>query len=404
MPLPPACTIFAETTDPVEILRTFWQQALGWAGPAGLAAAFVAATALGVQLYYLLGAYRRIAGYRNKPVPPGTPLPAVSAVVALHDPDYRWLEHTLPLLLGQEHPQFELVVVDVAGSEDFTERLAALAAADGRLTVTRMKKDPRFPINDKLAHNVGIKAARYECVVLTLPDSRPASPRWLTAMAKGFMSAGLVLGFAAPERGRKGRGRLAAADNAAVGTRWLGAAVKGKPYRGTVRNLGFTRGLYFARGGFNRLNLNVGEGDLFVQAAAADSPAAVVAGPRSTVLYRVPGGASAWTAVRLRDSYAVKFYPRRAKLFIGAELWSRALFFAAAAAAAVLLPPAGALAAAGAVALRFLTALAVARRTCVRLGQRGLVLTFPLTDLLDPAWEAYLAVRRRFKTPPGVWK
>lgn len=265
--------------------------------------------------------------------------------------------------------------------------------------------DARFPISDKMAFNVAIKAARYDNILLTTVDSRPASLQWIARMARGFDGAGIVIGYCGMEGASAFSSRLIRLDNAARAIRWLSAAMHGKPYRGTLQNIGFTKALYFGNGGFNYLNMNIGEDDLFIQKLLeTGTAAAVIVSSNSTVRQKIWGGTGWWYADRCMRSNAFRHYPAKVKTFVAAELWSRALFFAAAAAAVVLFPPELKLFAAGLLLIRFGLILFEMRRITRRLSEKGLMRAVPLYDLCSPLYEAWMAADRKFRRSPGLWR
>ena len=191
--------------------------------------------------------------------------------------------------------------------------------------------------------------------------------------------------------------------NMATSMRWLSSAVRHRPYRGTLGNIGFTKKIYFEARGFNHLNLNMGEDDLFVMKIASAANTTTTIGGSSTVSQVAWGGLGWWHKRRMRLSYPYKFYPKRVKWGTGVELWSRALFFAVAIAVVLLLPAAAAIVAGSAVVLRLLVVWLVAKRTARRLSERGLLIAWPLYDLLAPLAEALLAIERAF-VPKYKWR
>lgn len=356
-----------------------------------------------VQLVYYIGPYGRISTYRNPQPSPEAKEVGISVIVPLFDADFGFLNERLPVLLSQTLKNYEVVLVNVTGDEDFSEHIKLLKITQPRLNSTKLKVDPAFPISTKMALNVGIKAAHYDHLIFTLPDCTPASERWAEMFARGFVGHDVVLGYAslAPRKGWWSRTMRCA--NMATSMRWLSSAVRQRPYRGTLCNIGFTKKVYFEARGFNHLNLNMGEDDLFVMKIASAANTTTTIGGSSTVSQVAWGGLGWWHKRRMRLSYPYKFYPKRVKWGTGVELWSRALFFAVAIAVALLLPAAAAIVAGSAVVLRLLVVWLVAKRTARRLSERGLLIAWPLYDLLAPLAEALLAIERAF-VPKYKWR
>ena len=356
-----------------------------------------------VQIVYHIAFYGRISTYRNPQPSAEAKEVGISVIVPLFDADFGFLNERLPVLLAQTLKNYEVVLVNVTGDEDFSEHIKLLKITQPRLSSTKLKVDPAFPISTKMALNVGIKAAHYDHLIFTLPDCTPSSERWAEMFARGFVGHDVVLGYAslAPRKGWWSRTMKCA--NMATSMRWLSSALCRRPYRGTLCNLGFTKKIYFEARGFNHLNLNMGEDDLFVMKIASAANTTVTIGGASTVSQVAWGGLGWWKKRRVRLSYPYKFYPKRVKWGTGVELWSRALFFAAAIAVALLLPLPSAIVAGSAVALRLLVVWLVAKRTARRLSERGLLIAWPLYDFFAPLAEALLAIERVF-VPKYKWR
>lgn len=357
-----------------------------------------------VQLCYYLVVYGRIRGYRNPAPSEAASQLGISVIIPLYESDNGFLFERLPLFLQQRHVNYEVVVVDVTGDKEVSDQLSLMRIKWGdRLSTTRLAADPHYPISTKMALNVGIKAARYENLLFTLPDCTPRSERWAEVMARGFVEHDVVLGYASlmPRKGMWNRTIRCA--NMALAMRWLSAAVAHHPYRGVLANLGFKKTTYFAARGFNHLNLNMGEDDLFVQKIARRDNTVVIVGGSATLDRRAWGGLEWWLPRRMRLSYPFAFYPARAKWAIGVELWSRAMFFVAATTVAILLPPYAKMVAGGVVMLRYVLVWWQAKRLSRRLSERGFLSMYWLYDLVAPAVEAVLAVWRKF-IPKYKWR
>ena len=96
----------------------------GWEGIA-LAGAVLAM--FGVQLYYYIFVYGRIPGYKNNRRPAVLEAdPQVSVVIPLFSEDYSFVEERLPLILAQNCPEFEVVLVYVGHDSAFYEEIVRL--------------------------------------------------------------------------------------------------------------------------------------------------------------------------------------------------------------------------------------------------------------------------------------
>lgn len=357
-----------------------------------------------VQLCYYLFHYGRIRSHRNPSAPEQPSNEGVSVVIPLYDADHGFLNERLPLFLAQKMQNYEVVVVDVTGDVEISEQLSLMRiTSSDRLTTTRLTADKHMPILTKMALNVGIKAARYENIIFTLPDCTPRSERWAEMMARGFVGHDVVLGYAALSHAKGLAGKLIRCANLALSVRWLALAVGRHPYRGTLCNLGLKKSLYFAARGFNHLNINMGEDDLFVMTVANRENTVATMGGSSTIDFRAWGGLRWWFKRRLRLSYPYRFYPARVKWTTGVELWSREIFFLAVIGVALFLPLYAKVAAGVVLLLRYVLVWWQMKRLSRRLSERGFLSMYWLYDLVAPTVEAVLAVRRRM-IPKYKWR
>ncbi|WP_300739795.1 glycosyltransferase [uncultured Alistipes sp.] len=362
----------------------------GWPGAA---LAGVLLLTFGLQLYYYIFVYGRIPGYKNnRRAATRQEEPPVSVIVPMFSEDYSFVEERLPLILAQSYPDFEVVIVYVGHDTDFYEDLGQLKASFPQIVTTKIHLDPRFPISRKMALNVGIKSAHYECMVFTSTDAVPQTDRWLSLMAKGFQRGDIVVGYCGLEPAKGFTNYLMRTWRMMHSVDWIARAVRRRPYRGTLHNYGFTKSLYFGANGFSHLNMNIGEDDLFMQRVMTRDNVSVILSPRAMLREKTWGGMKWWMSQLRYYGSSFRFYPRGVKWYIRWEMISRVLFFAAVVAAAVLLPLEFGLAAAGLLVLRYAAVAVEVRRIARRLGEGGIVLRYFVYDLLSPLWAAALRV------------
>ena len=141
-----------------------FEQILSCYGWEGAALAGATLLMLGVQLYYYIFVYGRIPGYKNNRRPQTMDRePPVSVVVPLFSEDYSFVEERLPLILAQNYPDFEVVIVYVGHDSDFYEDLVRLKQSFPQNTTTKIHHDLFGPGIQKLTAG-GFKTARRGCV------------------------------------------------------------------------------------------------------------------------------------------------------------------------------------------------------------------------------------------------
>ncbi|WP_435969735.1 glycosyltransferase [Streptomyces sp. Qhu_M48] len=201
----PAATVvgaYAEGEDPAEVLAALARPRLAAAGTPRTAAEHLAAERAVAES---AGAERpaaeradaeRLAAERpegraeTRPAPPRT-----SVVVATRERPEQ-LARALDSLLAQDHPDFELVVVDNAPLTTDTHALVTRKYTD---RVRYVREDTPGLAT---AHNTGLAAAGGAVVAFT-DDDVIADPHWLTALTEPFAAdpgLGCVTGLILPAR------------------------------------------------------------------------------------------------------------------------------------------------------------------------------------------------------------
>lgn len=131
-----------------------------------------------VQLFYLFVLGRFIFGNRKKKQE--EKFPSVSIIVSSRNFSEQWKE-MLPVLLSQEYPDFEVVVVNDCSSDNTEWTLRELSMQYANLKSTQIHQETDFP--NALAITVGIRAATKEWVLFLNPLCRISGDNWLKQYA-----------------------------------------------------------------------------------------------------------------------------------------------------------------------------------------------------------------------------
>lgn len=358
-----------------------------------------------IQLHYYFGVYGKLPRFRNnRGIRQDIPSPPVSVIVVVRENSYYFIENTLPLLLGQQYDEFEVIVVDCSYNDEIGEILHDKSLEAPNLHVTCIRQQLNQEHSIKLALTVGIKAARYEHLVFTTQDSYPVSDKWLSLMAKGFICGDIVIGYCGIELKKGMANRWIRCSRLIDSVRYLSAAIRGHAYRGIDHNIGYTKSLYFDNRGFTHLNMNIGSDDLFVQKIVRQDNVSVVMNPNATVRQLQYGGLGWWYSVCKYFGHAFRYYPARAKRGVRRELTSRFLFFAAATATATLLPVPFFGIPLFFVVLRLVLVELKMRKIGLRLGEKGFLGMYILYDLWAPLGGFLMTLGRRLRPNKSIWR
>lgn len=372
----------------------------GWAGIA-LVVLMLGAFIAQICRYIV---YARVAGFRlSRRTKIREQEPPVSVIVPIFSEDVDYLDSGLIALLTQEYYDFEVVAVYIGNDDNFYADLKHLHNGYPHLTTTQIKFSPRYPISNKTALNVGIKSAHNECVLITSTEAHPASERWLSLMAKGFLYGDIVLGYSNVER-KSGLANLFFRKYSFTESlAWIASSIDGATYGATRHNYGFTKSLYFSVRGFNYLSLNAGEDDLFVESISTDENVSVVLSPRARCAERCWGGWS-WHADRVKTiAQTRKHYSSYARTYTDSELCSRFVFLLSAVATLVLMPTELKIFAATLLVLRYTIASFSLMRAANRIGEQSIAPWGILFDIVEPAARIILR-NTRHRRPNNEWR
>ncbi len=256
--------------------------------------------------YYFLTAIS-VSLYKLKPHPVN--YPPVSVVVCARNEEEN-LKQFLPLLLEQEYPEFEVVVVNDCSWDESEKVLESLQARHRNLVVREIKEVEGREHGKKFALTIGIKAARYETLLLTDADCKPSSSDWITHMINGYgESHELVLGYGKYERKSGFLNRMIRFDTFFIGVHFLARAMRGQTYMGVGRNLSYKRNLFFKVRGFaSHIHIWSGDDDLFVQEVATNKNVSVVLDKGAFTISEPKSSWKSWFLQKKRHHSTARHY------------------------------------------------------------------------------------------------
>ncbi len=346
-----------------------------------------------IQLTYLFYIYNRIHRKRHKEACAETPseTPPLSVIIVTKDSGEA-LNRNLPQILKQDYPEFEVIVVnDMSAGED-EDILKRLSEKYTNLYHTFIPQTARYVSRKKLGIAMGIRASRYDWIVMTEPYCHPTSKNWLKSLAHEMTpGTDIVLGYSNYEKGPKKRfSRHIIVTTFFQAVRFLGMALAGAPYMGIGRNMAYRKSLYLSHKGFaDHLQLKRGEDDLFVNAVATAQNTRVAVSAESIVRMPTPPFKHIWHEGKMNAIATSRCYKGSARIWNAIETWTCFLFHALSLATVVVSALYAQWIIAGTAALLWLVRMAcemtVLKRTANDL-QEHLGVSLFVLDLLRPWW------------------
>ncbi len=354
----------------------------------------LAVVAFIIQAWFYFGYYLQIHRYTPKVVKT-TQDPVTVIICAKNEAEN--LRNFLPLILEQEYPEFQVVVVNDGSKDETPEILAEFEKKYPHLYVTNIEHTHPYPHAKKLAQTIGIKAAKYDQLLFTDADCRPASPHWIEKMQAHFLPRReIILGYGAYERRKGFTNKFIRTDTAWIAQQYLSFTIRHKPYMGVGRNLAYRRSLFFNNKGFaNQLHLQSGDDDLFVNQTATATNTAVEFHPDSFTYSEPMVTFNQWLRQKRRHLTAGTHYHWKHKLTIATEVISREYFYLSIIVLLSLWKLPGYLILL--LLFRWIMHLWIFKLTIKKLGEKGIWLFSIIYDLFMPAISGYLMLKTSLK-------
>jgi cellulose synthase/poly-beta-1,6-N-acetylglucosamine synthase-like glycosyltransferase len=270
----------------------------------------------GLQLIYFWGIFARFAFYRRKEkIVTAQP---VSVVICAKN-EYYNLKNNLPLILNQDYPDFEVVVVNDASDDETIFLLQDLEREHKRLKVVNITQDLNFFKGKKFPLSLGIKSAKHELLLLTDADCIPSGPNWIKEMAGNFDSkTEIVLGYGPYEKKNNLLNMIIRYETIMTAVQYFSYALAGMPYMGVGRNLAYRKSLFIKHKGFiSHYTIKSGDDDLFINMAATGKNTKIEVHPDSYTFSPAKNIFRDWWYQKRRHLSTGKYYKPKHKFVLG---------------------------------------------------------------------------------------
>ncbi len=276
-----------------------------------------------IQLIYYLGVFSRVFKKVTSPAPSKQP---VSVIICSRN-NREYLEENLPSILSQNHPSFEVIVVNDGSTDGTIDYLDNLSKENEQLNVLHLDIDERYHRGKKFAQTIGIKAAKHELMVFTDADCKPSSNEWLTLMVSSFtQDKSIVLGVGNYKRKASFTNWIIQLETFHSLLLYINFALAKLPYMGVGRNLAYRKPLFFSVKGFaSHQHLLSGDDDLFVNETATKDNTTVCLNPNAFTESEPKKSVGQWMKQKRRHFSTGKMYKKKHRILLA--LYSFSLFF-----------------------------------------------------------------------------
>ncbi len=361
----------------------------------------IVAAAFIIQLVYYLGIYSRFIFYRKKPATPV--LEPVSVIIcARNEADN--LDSFLPLVLNQDYPEFEVVVVNDCSTDNTEDILKKYTEQYKQLRTSTIKEDKKFAHGKKLGITIGIKAAKYERLLFIDGDCKPESNQWLKCMSANFSDKiSIVLGYGGYFAQPGLLNKYIRYDTLMIALQYFSMAIAGIPYMGVGRNLAYKRSLFYSGSGFSKhFHLASGDDDLFVNENATKTNTAIEFNHQSHTRTAPKESYDKWYFQKKRHFSTNKLYKQSHKVLLALEPFTRLLFYAGV--ILLLFFPVYRPWVLLMFGFRLMVQVFVIKKTMIRLNEKNLLLISLLFDLISLFINFGLLLSSRTRPSNYQWK
>lgn len=355
-----------------------------------------------IQILYFIFVYFRVIFWKSKTEELQQNLPPVSVIIAARN-EAENLEKNLPSILEQKYPDYRVIVVNDASTDNSATVLAQIKLKYDNLYVTNIPFDEKFRHGKKTALNIGIKAAKTEILLFTDADCKAVDENWIHKIVRNFdEKTKIVIGFGGYKKAKGILNKFIRNDTVSIGLLYFGFALAKNPYMAVGRNMAYRKSFFIEKKGFvNQMNLLSGSDDLFVNKNATKRNLKVEISPESFTLSDTKRTFKEWKDQKTRHLTTGKYYKFKHKFLLSLEIFSRLVYYGLGIALIVLnqsfIPVLTVF------VFRFVFFSFILYRANKKFNQKGLFISGIIFDLLQPIINFYFYLFAK-KQKNYLWK
>jgi len=279
-----------------------------------------------IQILFYLGIFAKFAFAKAQIT---TPKKVSISVIVCAKNEAENVSNFLPLLLEQDYPDFEIVLIDDASSDNTLEIFEDFEKRYSNIRLVKVQNNEAFWGNKKYALTLGIKAARKEYLLFTDADCYPTSKNWITAMSSQFtMQKTIVLGYGKYETiANSYLNKIIRFETLITAIQYFSWAKLGHAYMGVGRNLAYKKEEFFNVNGFiSHIQVRSGDDDLFINEAANPKNTAIAYTPESFTISKPKTTYKEWFIQKRRHIATAQYYKTFDKFQLGLFYFSQFFF------------------------------------------------------------------------------
>lgn len=287
---------------------------------------FVVITVIQIIYYFVFSSFLS----KNKKENLNTDINLPVSVIICAKNEAKNLEEFLPSILNQKHPDFEVVLINDASSDNTLDVMELFSEKHENIKIINVRNVETFWGNKKYALTLGIKAATHNHLLFTDADCKPVSENWIQEMSAKFSSKKtIILGYGKYTKTNSLVNLFVRFETLITAIQYFSYAKIGIPYMAVGRNLAYQKEDFFNVKGFiNHMHIKSGDDDLFIQDAATKENTIICTSKDSYTTSVAPKSFSQWFRQKRRHISTANHYKTTHKLLLGLFFLSKVLFYA----------------------------------------------------------------------------
>ncbi len=240
------------------------------------------------------------------------------------------LRQNIPFFLKQDYKNFELVLINDSSSDETLEVMESFQKKHSNIRIVNVEENENFWGNKKYALTLGIKAAKYEYLLFTDADCKPASTDWMEQMVSRFSDKKtFVLGYGKYKPVKSSFVNLLVRyETLLTAIQYFSYALLRNPYMAVGRNMAYKKSEFFKTKGFiSHIQIKSGDDDLFIQEAADRHNTTINYNSDSFTLSDAPTKLKDWFRQKRRHVSTATYYKIYHQFLLGLFFISKLLMW-----------------------------------------------------------------------------
>lgn len=280
-----------------------------------------------IQVLYYIFFYSRVYWFKKKDITTQTFKEPVSIIIAAHN-EADNLQRFLPSILEQNYPNFEVIVINDRSGDNTDTIIAQFKEKYPHLRSSFISVNSKITYGKKLAVTIGIKAAKYNNILLTDADCQATSKNWIQTMAQYFETKDIILGYGPYLEKKSFINKLIRFDTLFIAIQYFSFAKAGIPYMGVGRNLAYKKEVFIKNKGLSsHSHIKSGDDDLFISEVSRANNTTISIKPESFIHSEPKDSFRNWAIQKSRHFTTFNNYKGFHKVLLTSEVLTRVIFY-----------------------------------------------------------------------------